>query len=259
MDEAVRCPTGLKLLSTVTFMKAFVIIKTGSTFPAIRQRFGDFENWMIEGCGLNTAEIPVIDVMTGELLPAIDSLSGAIITGSPAMVTDRTDWMQTLADWIVQAVQNDVPLLGVCFGHQLLAQAMGGRVDYHPGGREIGTVEVNLTPEGKQDSLLGALPDTFIVHATHAQTVTRLPKNALRLAGNPFETHHAFRLGESAWGVQFHPEFTADIMHAYIGLYGDALKGQGMDAQVLKDAIDHTEEANALLKRFFDYCAKKQK
>jgi GMP synthase (glutamine-hydrolysing) len=240
-------------------MKAFVIIKTGSTFSAVRQRFGDFEEWMIEGCGLTAAEVPIIGVMAGEALPSVEDLSGAIITGSPAMVTDRTEWMNTLASWIMRAVENNVPLLGVCFGHQILAQAMGGGVDYHPEGREIGTVEIKLTEEGRRDPLLGHLPEVFTAHVTHAQTVTRLPKNALRLAENPFEIHHAFRLGEDAWGVQFHPEFTADIMHAYVSEHAEALSNQGRDVSALKAAIGPTQAANALLKRFYIYCAGKQK
>ena len=240
-------------------MKAFVIIKTGSTFSAVRQRFGDFEEWMIKGCCLTNAEVPIIDVMEGEDLPPVEDLSGAIITGSPAMATDRAEWMNNLALWITRAVENNVPLLGVCFGHQILAQAMGGSVDYHPEGREIGTVEIKLTEEGRRDPLLGHLPEAFTAHVTHAQTVTRLPSNALRLAGNPFEIHHAFRLGEDAWGVQFHPEFTADIMHAYVSEHAEALSNQGRDVVALKAAIGPTQAANALLKRFYIYCEDKQK
>jgi len=239
-------------------MKTFVIIKTGSTFPAVQQQFGDFEDWMIDGCGLTAAEVPVIDAMAGETLPPLHSLAGVIITGSPAMVTDQTDWMRSLASWIAQVVERNIPLLGVCFGHQLLAQAMGGGVDYHPEGREIGTVAINLTNEGRKDFLLGHLPETFTAHVTHAQTVTRLPANALRLAGNPYEAHHAFRLGDSAWGVQFHPEFTADIMHAYVRKHADALCQEGRHVDIIKAGIDHTESANALLKRFYAYCLQKQ-
>jgi GMP synthase (glutamine-hydrolysing) len=235
-------------------MKPFVIIKTGTTFPALKQRFGDFEDWMIDRCGLSAAEVPVINVVAGETLPPVDSLVGGIITGSPSMVTEQADWMRILAVWIAEAVEREVPLLGVCFGHQMLAQAMGGEVDYHPEGREIGTVAIHLTDHGSQDPLLGDLPATFTAHVTHAQTVTRLPANALRLAGNPYESHHAFRLGNCAWGVQFHPEFTADIMHAYVNEHADSLTQQGHDVAALAAAIDHTQAANMLLKRFYSYC-----
>ncbi|MGR9088319.1 MAG: glutamine amidotransferase [Gammaproteobacteria bacterium] len=239
-------------------MKTFVIIKTGSTFPSIQQQFGDFENWMIDGCGLSAAGVPVVDAAGGERLPPAESLSGVIVTGSPAMVTEQADWMRSLSGWLSRLVAYHVPVLGVCFGHQLLAQAMGGEVDFHPEGREIGTVAITLTEEGRQDPLLGYLPDRFAAHVTHAQTVTRLPENARRLAGNPFEAHHAFRVGDSAWGVQFHPEFTADIMRAYVGGYSEVLRAQGCPVDAIRAAIDHTEAVNELLKRFHDYCTEKQ-
>ncbi|MGZ5043177.1 MAG: glutamine amidotransferase [Methylobacter sp.] len=231
-------------------MKPLIIVKTGSTFPSIRQRAGDFEDWIIREIGPTDVGITVVNAMQGEALPPVDSPSGVIVTGSPAMVTDKDDWMRVLADWIAQVVERNIPLLGICFGHQLLADAMNGRVDYHPDGREIGTVAIRLTAEGKQDKLLGALSDTFLAHTTHAQTVIELPANALRLAENAFEINHAFRLGENAWGVQFHPEFSSDVMRAYVSEQSDALLKQGYDVEALIAAVADTDAANALLKRF---------
>jgi GMP synthase (glutamine-hydrolysing) len=231
-------------------MPSLTIIKTGSTFPRIKQRAGDFEDWIIESSGLPTAAVDVVNVHEGEALPSVEKLAGVIITGSPAMVTDQDAWMRALTAWLPSVVGLNIPLLGICFGHQILAQAMGGQVDFHPQGREIGTVAISLTTEGKRDALFGDFPESFKAHVTHAQTVTVLPQNACRLAENPFETTHAFRLGENAWGVQFHPEFSAAIMASYIDEQAATLLGNGRDVAVLQAAIVETELANSLLRRF---------
>ena len=177
-------------------MKKLIIIKAGSTFPSIQQSLGDFDDWVINGTGLPGIPISVVKVSENEVLPPVDKVLGVIITGSHAMITDRELWMQALEVWLREVFDRNIPLLGICFGHQILAVAMGGHSDYHPNGREIGTVSIRLTPEGKQDRLLGFLPEDFLAHTTHAQTIIKLPKNAVKLAENSFENNHAFRLGD---------------------------------------------------------------
>ena len=231
-------------------MKKLIIIKAGSTFPSIQQSLGDFDDWIINGTGVSDIPISVLNVAENEVLPSVDKVSGVIITGSHAMVTDRELWMQALEVWLREVFDRNIPLLGICFGHQILAVAMGGHSDYHPKGREIGTVSIRLTHEGKQDRLLGFLPDEFLAHATHAQTIIMLPANAVRLAENPFEINHAFRLGDNAWGVQFHPEFTADIMRAYVAEQSTSLISEGYDIAELSLAVCNTYTANMLLQRF---------
>ncbi len=231
-------------------MKKLIIIKAGSTFPIIQQVSGDFDDWVINGTGLSDIAISVVNVAENAVLPPTDNVLGVIITGSHAMVTDRELWMQALEVWLREVFECNIPLLGICFGHQILAVAMGGYSDYHPNGREIGTVSIRLTPEGKQDRLLGFLPDEFLAHATHVQTVIRLPANAVRLAENSFEINHAFRLGDNAWGVQFHPEFTADIMRTYVAEQSASLISEGYDIAELSLAVCNTYTANMLLQRF---------
>ena len=231
-------------------MKSVIIVKAGSTFSTTRQCLGDFEDWIIRSIEWSDVLISVVNVLEGETLPPVDTLSGVIITGSHGMVTDNETWMQVLASWIPKVLERNIPLLGICFGDQLLANAMGGYSDYHPKGREIGTVSIKLSPAGRLDRLLGYLPDEFYAHTTHAQTIIKLPENALNLAANPFETHHAFRLGDSAWGVQFHPEFSADIMKAYINEQAGTLQREGHDIAELTATICNTDAANRLLQRF---------
>src|SRR5690606_28142940 len=136
----------------------------------------------------------------------------------------------------------DLPVLGICYGHQLLAYACGGRVDYHPAGREIGTVDVSLTQSSRTDPLLADLPMDFPAHATHSQSVLELPANAVHLARSAHDNHHAFRVGTAAWGLQFHPEFDAAIMKTYIEERAGDLREEGLDVDRLLQQVKETPE-----------------
>jgi GMP synthase (glutamine-hydrolysing) len=234
--------------------RKMVILKTGSTFPSIRNKFGDFDHWIVATTGLRPEETLVVDAAGIDELPAGDRSCGVIITGSHDMVTDNKDWIKRASMWVSAIVRRRIPVLGICFGHQLLAQAMGGEVGYHPKGREIGTVPVYLTPAGTKDTLTGGLPKLFPAHASHAQTVIRLPQGAHCLAFNRFEAHHAFRIGHCAWGVQFHPEFSAQVMHAYIEAHTETLREAGFSLSALRNGISDTAAASSLLKKFTVYC-----
>ncbi|HAR95954.1 MAG TPA: glutamine amidotransferase [Deltaproteobacteria bacterium] len=227
-----------------------LIVKTGSTFPDTLAFYGDFDAWIRKGMGVGDESVAVIDALGDGLLPPPRLCRGVVIAGSHAMVTDHLPWMKRLAGWIVELVQGSVPLLGICFGHQLLAQSMGGEAGYHPRGREIGTVDVDLWPSGADDELLHTCPAQFSAHVTHAQTVLRLPEGAVLLAGNTFESRHAFRLGRRAWGVQFHPEFDGRIMESYISNQATELGLAGLDVSALRAGIRETPEAARILRGF---------
>lgn len=231
-------------------MRPLVLFKVGGTFPEVARRLGDFEDWFTRGLGLRPPAIRVIDVTSAPGLPDPALHAGAVITGSHAMVTDRAPWSEALADWLRVAVPAGLPVLGVCYGHQLLAHALGGEVDDLPGVPEVGTVPVRLTLAGRADALLGDLPEPFLAQATHAQTVRRLPPGALPLAGNDYEPHHAFRVGERAWGVQFHPEFDRAVMLAYVDYRMARCEDPQRDWAAIRAAVTDTPEAAALLPRF---------
>jgi len=195
---------------------AWLIVQTGSTLPELRARHGDFPDWFRRGLGLRREAVEVVRVDEGARLPPVGRHAGVVVTGSPWMVSERLRWSEAAAAWLRDAVGAGVAILGVCYGHQLLAHALGGRVDYHPGGREVGTIDVELTPEGASDALLGAAPARFRAHATHQQSVLDLPPGAVVLARSAHDPHHAVRYAPRAWGVQFHPEFSVAIMRGYL-------------------------------------------
>lgn len=240
-------------------VKPLLIIKTGTTFSSIRREHGDLDDFIINQLEIPADEIIVAPVFENKWLPGLDAISGVIITGSHSMVTDREEWSEYLAEWLRNIPCGSLPVLGICYGHQLLAHAFGGEIGYHPQGIEIGTVEIEVTEAGQQDPLLSALPNSFLGHVTHAQTVIRLPDQAKRLAGNNFEQHHAFVIGGNMWGVQFHPEFTAAIARAYIHEQQQKLVQDGHDVEQLQNMVQEHTFGNTLLKRFCELTRSAQK
>jgi GMP synthase (glutamine-hydrolysing) len=231
-------------------MKKLYIMKAGTTFPATAGEFGDFDQWTAKTLGLTDGEIAIVDAEHGAALPDARECSGAVITGSHAMVTDRLPWSVKLEEWIPSLLTAGTPLFCICYGHQLLAQAAGGRVGFHPRGKEIGTVTIHLLPECADDPLFQSLPQSFLAHVTHLQTVLDLPKGAIRLAANAHEHNHAFRLGDRAWGVQFHPEYSADIMRSYIDEQTEELESAGLDVSKLHYNVSETPFAAETLRNF---------
>lgn len=226
-----------------------VILKTGNTLPPILKSFGDFDRWFLNGLSENL-DRQVVDVTREPLPGEPEQWDGIVVTGSPAMVSDREPWSEATAAWLARAVEAGVPVLGVCYGHQLLAHALGGKVGYHPQGRETGSYPVNLHESAQADPLFTGLPVSFQAQLTHRQSVLELPENAVLLASNDFEPHQAFRIGSCAWGLQFHPEFTADIMRAYLKAQAPALLQEGLSPDSLMSQVDDAPHAKSLLQRF---------
>lgn len=231
-------------------MKPLLIVKTGQTLPALRATGEDFEDWILRGMAIDEGRVLIVNAYADEALPSLAGIAGMIVTGSPAMVTDRAPWSERCAEYMGEAVALAVPVLGICYGHQLLAHACGGGVGYHPKGREIGTVSIESAAAAQQDLLFGAMPAQFLGHTTHSQSVLNLPRAAELLASSAHDAHQAFRIGKNAWGVQFHPEFDAQIMRGYVGERRAALLEEGFDIDRLLEGVFETPEATHLLRQF---------
>lgn len=227
-----------------------LIVKTGNTLARIAARRGDFESWITMGLGVDSARVRVVRVFEGEVLPPPGGFAGVIVTGSSAMVSAREAWSEATAAWLADAVAAATPLLGICYGHQLLAHGLGGRVAKNPHGREIGSVDVSLTSEAAGDDLLGGGPAEFRAHTSHLESVLELPPGATRLATTDLDPNHAFRVNRSAWGVQFHPEFDADITRGYLHARRGEIASEGLDVDRLIDRVGPAPHAMGVLRRF---------
>lgn len=227
-----------------------LIIQAGHAPDDIRAVHGDISVWyerVLEGVGLRTR---VVRPFLGESLPDPGSVCAAVITGSWAMVSERADWSERTAAWVREAMEVSLPLLGVCFGHQLMAHALGGHVDYHPEGLEIGVRRIEVGAPGRTDPFFQHWPAAFDAPLTHLQSVLRLPETAVSLAGSAHDPNQIVRYGPHAISVQFHPEFDEALLTACIGRIRDRLTQDGMDVVALLDAVTETADARRVLLDF---------
>ena len=228
--------------------KPILILKTGEALPPVKAACGDFEQWIASGLSRAIApgEVEVAAVHLGDPLPPADRIAGVVITGSVAMVSAREPWSERAAAWLAELVARDtVPALGLCYGHQLLAHALGGEVGPNPNGREMGTVEVRLVAD---PPLFEA--GVFLGHTSHLEAVLRPPRGARVLARTALDPHSALRYGPRQWGTQFHPEFDAEILRCYVKARREVLTGEGRDPDAMLAQIAETPELSRVLARF---------
>ena len=231
----------------------FLILVAGQTVPAIAVRRGDFPRWIRDRTGRAwPGEWATHDVRTMAPLPGPRDADAFVITGSSSSVTERAPWMLRAEELVREIAGARTPLLGVCFGHQMIAQALGGEVSRNPRGREIGTVRVQRLAD---DPLFAGLPRSFDVQATHVDSVTRLPRGATVLAATTLDPVAAFRVGNSVRAVQFHPEFDADVMRGYLLARGHLVRAEGGNPEALLAAVHDGTRGGDILRNFAARCA----
>lgn len=225
------------------------IIQLGDPPADLTATHGTQSDWMRRVIG---SEIPVVVIRPhlGEPLPLPTLLAGAVLTGSWSMVTDHETWSERTAEWVRSALACQLPLLGICYGHQLIAHALGGEVDFHPEGREIGQHEIRLTKAARGDSLFADFPPAFAANLTHEQTVLAPPPGAVVLASSEHDAHQILRYGPEAFSVQFHPEFDANLMSACLVRREPVFTREGYDIAAMVRALQETSYARSVLTRF---------
>ena len=231
-------------------MKRVLVVETGDPVPPVLRERGPFRRWMAAGMGFSETRIEALRVHEGASLPSPASFAGVVVTGSPSMVSERLSWSVQTGAWLVEAMDADVPVLGICYGHQLLAQARGGRVGPNPAGRQMGTQRLEVESPAGADPLWSGFGREGLVQVTHVESVLELPPGARVLARTAADPHHAFALGSRVWGVQFHPEFDAAVMRAYLEERRALLEAEAQDPDALLAAVAETPVAASLLARF---------
>jgi len=178
------------------------ILQTGRVPDELRDKHGDYDDMFrrfLSGKGFEFVTYPVLD---GILPDGVRDADGWLITGSKFGVYEDHDWISPLEEFIRKAYASSVPIVGICFGHQIIAQALGGKVEKFSGGWSVGNV----------DHSFDGFPEDVQLLAWHQDQVIEPPADATEIGSTPFCKYAALLYGDKAYSIQPHPEFTADYL-----------------------------------------------
>lgn len=178
------------------------ILQTGRVPDEMISEYGDYDQIYMDLLGGRGFEFDVYAALDGELPKTVSAADGWIITGSKYSAYGEYDWIEPLEGFLRVAYEDGVPIIGVCFGHQILAQALGGRVEKFPDGWSVGATDYVV--KGSET------PQT--VMAWHQDQITKLPKGAVVTGKSDFCKYAMLAYGNKAISIQAHPEFTPSFM-----------------------------------------------
>lgn len=189
---------------------AILILETGEPVAPVKALHGRFGPMFQKRLG---RECVLADAVAGEL-PEGD-FEGVVVTGSPATVHEREPWSERAAAWIAERIEH-LPMLGVCYGHQLMVHATGGRTGRNPRGPELGVVPV----QRGEDPLFAGMPRHFLAWQVHFDAVLERPPGTRVLAASRRTAIQALAWPSGARSVQFHPEFDRAFVRDAIAQHG---------------------------------------
>lgn len=215
------------------------ILQTGRSPEEISSEHGDYDSFfrrMLGGRGFDFVTYPVLD---GVLPSDVRAADGWLITGSRFGVYEDHAWIRPLEAFIRRAYEASVPLVGICFGHQIIAQALGGKVEKFAGGWSVGTVDYAF--EGFDD------PARLL--AFHQDQVVEKPADARVVGSSAFCRFAALVYGDRAYSIQPHPEFTEafvadllvarrELLPAGVAEEAERSLGQGADSTAIANQIE---------------------
>lgn len=213
------------------------ILQTGHSPDEVRDELGDYGQMFTRLLDGNGYDFTIYSVVDSEFPDGPDAADGWLITGSKHGAYEDHDWIAPLEQLVRDIRDAGLPLVGVCFGHQIIAQALGGKVEKFDGGWAVGRQVYDMNG------------DQIALNAWHQDQVTQLPDGATVIASNAFCENAGLMIGDRIMTIQPHPEFTAQMIDALIKYRGrgnisdDILKqaeaglSQAVDAQKFADQM----------------------
>ena len=217
-------------------MKIGVLI-TGRPPDVLQDQFDDYDSFfarLLQGHGFGFQGWPVLD---GDFPKHVTEADGWLITGSKYGAYEDHDWIPPLEDFIREIYASGRPLVGICFGHQVMAQALGGKVEKFSGGWSVGGTDYRLASGG-----------TMRLNAWHQDQVTTAPPGTTTIAETDFCKHAGLAYRDNTISLQPHPEFNDDYIEALLDTRGSTLPAEIRDgARAGLDAVLHTSEAALMI------------
>jgi GMP synthase (glutamine-hydrolysing) len=207
----------------------------------------------LERCRIHPSQLTARNVVRDPIVTSLLQDADALLIGGAGAFSATQDysWTESVLDLVRAAADLSLPTFGSCWGHQMMARALGGTVEHDPELAEMGCHHVELTPAGQSDSLLSGFPTRFKVNMGHHDRVTELPAAGVELARNQSQPNQAFRIrGLPMYGTQFHSELDArrerERLIRYRQHYLDELPSEEAFKAVI-DALAETTEVDHLL------------
>jgi len=229
------------------------IIQVGQTPEPMLNRFDQFPP-LYQDLLLASGEkfsFEIANIIDGEDFPSISQLEGIIITGSAFAVYDNPDWIDVLRDFIRQVYRAKIPMLGICFGHQIMADALGGKVEKSDKGWGIGR---HVYQVRQKLNFMKGIGDEIAIVASHQDQVIIAPSEAeVFLSSNFTPNAGLIYKNGAAISMQPHPEFAIDYAKALVDVLDDGqlAKGQAKEAYIsLQSPLDRIEIGASLAKFF---------
>ena len=209
------------------------ILETGRMTPELEDKYGTYPSMfvrLLENRGL-ALEFECFAVLDDIFPESVSQCDAWLITGSRHGVYDELSWIPKLEEFIRSAQAKNIPQIGICFGHQIIAQALGGRVIKSEKGWGLGVNHYTITQS--KPWMNGSLDASVAVNAVHQDQVVEIPQGAVLLASSEFCPYAMLAYGETIFTVQPHPEFDhefqADLINARRGIaFEDQVADQGL-------------------------------
>ncbi len=228
-----------------------VILSCGPGLKEVVEEYGHSSEWIPNTINNSSINFIVNKVYENDF-SSIDIADAFIITGSKYSVYDELDWIQQLKQVTKKIIKSNKAVLGICFGHQIIASALGGIVQKNKLGWELGSYNITLTDAGKKSLLFTSFNDNDIVYESHQDVVVKLPHKCVELAFTE-KANQSFVYKNNVFGVQFHPEFSYDVTRKLMDLR--IKNGVKVDC----DNLCISTNSKYILKNFINYVLRGKK